>query len=161
MSKEIVLRSRKVSFMEVEDGKYERMTGFTSLVTNKNPEEYSRKYVDEDFETTDIIGMSTAVDYEFDQMKNNNVHNKLIEIADEELLGIDAVVTIAMVDLSQDGTETSAPVAIRNFVVVPESDGDGTEAYTYSGAFRVHGERIKGTATSDDGWKTITVTPEE
>ncbi len=160
MSKEIVLRSRKVSFMEVDGGTYKRMTGFTSLVTNKNPEEYTRKYVDEDFETTDIIGMSTAVDYEFDQMKDNAVHDKLIEIADDELLGVDAVVSIAVVDLSQEGTETTAPVAIRDFVVVPESDGDGTEAYTYSGAFRVQGERVKGTATTTDGWKTMTITEE-
>lgn len=156
MSKELVLRSRKVAFMETAEGEFERMVGFTSLTTNKNPEEYTRKYVDEDHETTDIVGMSTSMDYEFDQMVDNAVHDKIIEITDNELLGKAAVVPIVVVDLSGEGTETEAPAVKRSFVVVPESDGEGTEAYTYSGSFRVRGEREEGTATTTDDWKTLT-----
>lgn len=156
MNKEIVLRSKKVSFMETMEGNFGRMVGFTSLTTNKNPIEYSRQYVDEDFESTDIIGMSTAMDYEFDQMKNNAVHDKIIDISDNEKLGEEAVVDIVSVDLSSSDGGDTAPATKRSFAVVPESDGDGTEAYKYSGTFRVKGERVEGTATTTDNWKTIT-----
>lgn len=156
MSKQIVLRSKKVAFMETTEGKFGRMQGFTSLTTNKNPQEYSRQYVDEAFETTDIVGMSTSMDYEFDQMKGNAVHDEIIDVSDNEKLGQDAVREIVVVDLSaQDGGET-APATKRPFAIVPESDGDGTEAYKYSGTFRVQGERVEGTATTTDNWKTIT-----
>ena len=44
----------------------------------------------------------------------------------------------------------------RDFAVVADSEGDGTDAYTYSGTFRAKGEKVLGTATSADDWQTIT-----
>ena len=155
MEKKIVLRSRKVTFLKTDNEKYGRMIGFTALTVNKNPEEYTRKYVDEDFESTDIVGMSTSIDYEFDQMEGNEVHEKLIDITDNEKLGDDAVVELVTVDFTKE-TAGGYEAAQRSFAVIPESDGDGTEAYKYSGTFRVKGPRIKGIASSDDGWKTCT-----
>lgn len=152
----LVIRSKKVAFMETATDTFKRMTGFTSMATSKNPQEYTRKYVDEDHETTDVVGMSTSMDYEFDQYEGNEVHKKLAEIADEEMLGDDAVVNIVVVDFTEKEGEGSFKAVKRAFAVVPEGDGDGTEAYTYSGTFKVKGERIKGTATSSDNWETCT-----
>lgn len=152
-----VLRSRKKAYLSTDEGNFSRMRGFTALTTNKNPIEYTRKYVDDDFETTDIIGMSTSMDFEFDQMLNDPVHERLVDIIDKEKLGDDAVVSIVVVDFTQAGTTEDSFVAVkREFAVVPDSEGDGTEAYKYSGTFRVKGERIEGEATSSDGWETCT-----
>ena len=58
--KKIVQRSKRVAFMnvskEAELPKFERMTNFTTLTNSKNPKEYSRQYVDEDAERSDVVG---------------------------------------------------------------------------------------------------------
>lgn len=157
-----VARSKKKAFMETEGTDYSRMRGFTSLTTNKNALEYTRQYVDENFETTDIVGMSTSMDFEFDQMAEDPVHEKLVSIIDEEKIGDEAIVSIVVVDFTQAGTDEDSFVAIqRDFAVIPESEGDGTEAYQYSGTFRVKGDRITGEATSIDNWETIEFTEGE
>ena len=47
---DLVLRTGKVAFYHVPgQSVYTRMEGFTSLSTSKNPTEYERQYVDEDF----------------------------------------------------------------------------------------------------------------
>lgn len=150
----LVIRSRKVTFMETGIDEFTRMKGFTNMATNKNPEEYSRKYVDEDFETTDVVGMSTSIEYEFDLFEDNPVHKTLVDISDKEKLGDDAVVDIVVVDFTEEDLVGGYKAVKRAFAVVPESDGDGTEAYTYGGNFKVKGERIEGVATSDDDWQT-------
>ena len=153
----LVKRSKKVMFLEGVADKFDRMKGFTSLSTSKNPKEYTRQYVDEDFETTDITGISTSTDFAFDQMSDNAVHDKLVDIIDGEKLGTDAVVNLLSVDLTQAGVGVDSFVATkRAFTVVPGSEGDSMDAYTYSGTFRVKGERILGEATTTDGWKTAT-----
>jgi len=154
-------RSKKVAFMEVDIGTFHRMKGFTALSTNKNPKEYTRQYVDEPFETTDVVAISTSMDFTFDQMQNDPVHEKLIDIIDGEKIGDDAIVTIVVVDLTRQGSTTGSFKAVkRDFVVVPGAEGDNIDAYTYSGTFRSKGAKIEGIASSTDGWQTCTFTPE-
>ena len=154
-------RSSKIAFLQVED-KFHRMKGFTSLSINKNAGEYTRQYVDEDFETTDVVRISTSMDFNFDYMPSNPVHEKLVEIIDGEKIGDDAVVSILVVDFSEAGTEPDSFKAVkRDFVVVPGTEGDSLDAYTYSGTFRVKGPRIEGEATSTDNWQTCTFIPVE
>lgn len=154
-----VKRQDKVMFLEGVE-KFHRMQGFTSLSTDKNPVEYTRQYVDEAYETTDVVAISTSTDFEFDQMSDNAVHQILVDIIDEEKIGDDAVVNLLQVDLTglAEGTLT-APATARTFAVIPGSEGGELDAYTYSGTFRVKGARVKGTATTADGWKTVTFTP--
>lgn len=151
----LVIRSKKVAFMETNDGDFVRMKGFTALATNKNPEEYTRKYVDEDSERTDVVGMSVSMDYEFDLFEDNPVHQKIVSISDEERLGDDAVVNIVVVDFTKKEGEGYVATK-RPFAVIPETEGDSDEAYTYSGTLRVNGNRVKGIAISDDNWLTCT-----
>lgn len=162
MSNTLVKRSDKVAFygIKAEQGNtytYHRMQGFTDMSTSKNPIEYSRQYVDEDFEQADVVGYSPSIAYGFDQFAGNAVHEDIAKISDDELLGSAAIRPIVLVDL----TKASGVNAVkRDFAVIPDSEGDSTDAYTYSGNLKVKGDKIKGTATSADGWKTITFTEE-
>ena len=99
--KKLVGRHKRVAFMDVAgDGKtYTRMTGFTSMSESKNASEYSRHYVDEESERTDVVGYAPSNDYEFDRYTNDPVQQKIAEITDDELLGSDAQVSIVVVDL--------------------------------------------------------------
>ena len=152
---DIMKRSDKVAFYGVpsgDDGTYtfHRMKGFDEISTAKNPKEYSRQYVDEEFEQTDVVGYTPSISFGFDRIKANAVHDDIIAIYNEEKCGADAVRPIIMVDVA-DGSAIR-----RDFAVVAESEGSGTDAYKYSGSFRVKGDKIVGTASSEDEWQTVT-----
>ncbi|MGN0677385.1 MAG: hypothetical protein ACI4K5_06540, partial [Ruminococcus sp.] len=84
----LVQRTGKLDFYKpFGDTVYRRMQGFTDLSNSKNPKEYSRKYVDEDFECTDIVGYSPSVAYSFDRYKGNPVLNDIVKITEDELVG--------------------------------------------------------------------------
>lgn len=103
--KKLVGRHKRVAFMDVTgDGKtYTRMTGFTSLSDGKNSTEYSRQYVDEASERSDVVGYAPSMDYEFDLYTNDAVQKKLATITDDELLGSDAQVTVVVLSQSEKG----------------------------------------------------------
>ena len=101
---ELVKRNGKVAFMDVSTTSiaiFLRMTKFTEISKAKNATEYSRTYVDEDGEVTDVTGYSEEISYAFDLYKNNLVHQKLVNITDNELTGNDALVKILIVDFSK------------------------------------------------------------
>lgn len=147
-------RSDKVAFLEVDEV-LTRMEGFTTFSQSKNPTEYSRRYVDQDFENTDVTGYSPQIGFGFDQYEGNDVHDHIVSILDNEKLGNEAIVTICVVDVT-DGTAIK-----REWTVVGDSEGDSMDAYTYSGNFRVKGEKVFGTATSEDNWATCIFVPTE
>lgn len=160
----IVKRSDKLAFFGVCDSNnsvtYYRMKGFNEIATQKGPIEYSRQYVDEEFEQADVVGYSPTVSYSFDQFEDNAVHSDLVHIADHELLGADAVRSIVMVDVSKKGSDGKCPAIKRDFAVICDSEGDSMDAYTYSGNLKVKGEKEFGTATSSDDWETCTFAAE-
>lgn len=137
-----------------EDGAevFRRMTKFTQFSQSKNPIEYSRQYTDEPFQETDILGFSPSIDYAFDKDSSNAVHKDMIAIADEEKLAEEAVRDIILVD-----TETGN-ARKRAYSVIPGTEGDNINVYTYSGSMKCKGETVKGTAASSDGWQTVTFT---
>lgn len=135
---------------------FHRMKGFDSITTAKNPKEYSRQYVDEEFEQTDVVGYTPTIEFEFDRFEDDSVHDDIIGIFNEEKTGADAVRTIITVDM----TGNTKKAIKRDFAVVAESEGEGTELYSYSGSLRAKGEKIFGTAVSSDDWQTCTFTAE-
>lgn len=152
----LVKRSQKVAYMNTAAAEgpasFERMTGFTSITNSKNPKEYSRQYVDMDTETTDVVGYAPSKDYSFDRYSHNPVHEKLAKIHDEELLGKDTHVEIVTVDLfKKSATGEKYHAVKRTYAVVPDSDGDGTDALIYSGSFKAVSEITVGYATFSDG----------
>ena len=136
---------------------YHRMKKFTQFSQSKNPIEYSRQYVDEPFQQTDITGFSPSFSYAFDKHTNLPVQKDIISITDEELLGDDAVRSIVIVDLS----ESSPKVYRRDYSVIPNTEGDNINIYTYSGTLKVHGEKIEVEVETEDDYQTITVTDKD
>ena len=131
---------------------YRRMEKFTQFAHSKNPIEYSRQYVDEPFQQTDVVGYNPSISYAFDKHRNNPVLEDIVDITNNEKLGDDAVRTIIIVDT--DNGEAYK----RDYAVIPNSEGDNINVYTYSGTFKCKGELIKGTAATTDDYQTITFT---
>ena len=163
-TEQLVKRSRKVAFMNVSTtaiANFLRMTKFTEISKSKNPTEYSRTYVDEDGEVTDVTGYSEEISYNFDLHVGNLVHQKIVDITDNEKTGADALVQILQVDFTKpvgDGYEAR----LRTYSVVPDAEGDSTDAYTYSGAFRKNSNMTVGVATmnADNTVATFTANQE-
>ena len=159
---DLVLRTGKVAFYHVPgQSVYTRMEGFTSLSTSKNPTEYERQYVDEDFKRTDITAYNTAIAYALDRYKKHPVTDDIISIHENELLGQDAVRSIINVDMTtaqQGGSGIwSASAKMRDYAVIPDADGDTTDCMTYSGNFKTRGEMEDVTVYSTDDFQTITI----
>ncbi|MBQ8825629.1 MAG: hypothetical protein IJ007_00870 [Oscillospiraceae bacterium] len=153
-------RSEKLAFIKLADGDtYTRLKGFTELTQSKNPKEYSRQYVDEDIERTDVIGYSPEISYAFDAIEEDTAQAPIIEITDKELIGKLAIVNIVIVNLTKEGTTEGTFEAVsRDFSVIPSSEGDSTDSYTYSGSLKANGTKAFGTATTTDEWQTCTFT---
>ena len=150
----------KISVKYVKAGtEYHRMQGFTDMSKSLNPKEYSRQYVDEKFEQTDVTGFSPSIAYGFDQYKGNAVHDELVKLSDNEAVGTAAVRAIIIVDFTKEQGEGTYSATKRDFAVIPDSEGGSMDAYTYSGNFKVKGDKVEGTATTTDDWLTITFVP--
>ena len=150
-------RSDIVAFYGVGD-KYYRMRGFTEVSVSKNPKEYSRQYIDEDGEQTDVVGYSPSMAYNFDSYVGNQVHEDIAKIADDESVGLDAVRTILIVDTTSTGTTENSYKAIkRDYAVIPDTEGDGTDAYTYSGTLKAKGSKETVDVTTTDDFMTVTI----
>lgn len=157
-TKKLIGRSKRLAFMNTSTTSgsptFKRMTGFTSMSEGKEPVEYSRQYVDEDTERTDVVGYATSIDYEFDMYTNDPVAERLAEIADNEILGTDAQVDIVIVDLFTEESGGTCKARKRTYSVIPDTSGDGTDALIYSGSFKAASEITEGTCTTEDKWQT-------
>lgn len=159
---DIVMRTGKLAFYKCRDeGIYRRMEGFTELSNSKGTKEYTRQYVDEDFDRTDVNGYSPEMSYAFDRYKSNKVLDDIIYITENELIGQDMVRDFVVLDMtttaSGNGTTWTAEGKQRKWAVIPDTDGDTTDCMTYSGTFKCRGEMVNVRATTSDDWQTITV----
>ncbi len=157
----LIKRCDKLAFYGIKSGStttYKRMSGFTDMSVSKNAKEYVRQYIDEEFEQSDVVGYSPSISFAFDLYLGNDVHEDISKISDNELTGSDAVREIIIVD-TKNGNDTDGYYAIkRNFAVIVESEGNGTEAYQCSGTFKVKGEKIFGKAKTTDDWASCVFT---
>lgn len=141
----LVMRSGKVAFMQLStgsEGQFERMTHFTQMNKSMNPQEYSRNYVDVPSEITDVTGYSPNIEFAFDRYTGDHVQDDIITIYDQEKTGTDAVRSIVVVDMSS-ATEGVYDALLRKYSIIPDAEGDGTDAYTYSGSFVSNSEQSK------------------
>ena len=162
-TEQLVKRSRKVAFMDVSTtsiANFLRMTKFTEISKSKNPTEYSRSYVDEDGEVTDVTGYSEEISYNFDLHVGNLVHEKLVDITDNEKTGADALVRILQVDFTKP-KGSGYEARLRTYSVVPDSEGDSTEAYTYAGSFRKNSNMTIGVAIMNEDNTVATFVAEQ
>ncbi|WP_314882545.1 phage tail tube protein [Filifactor alocis] len=151
----IIKRSDKVLFIDVK-GTYKRLTGMTQASTSKNTKEYTRQYVDEAFERTDVVGMTTSIDFNLDAYKDNDAQKVIIDIINEEKVGTDAVVKFLLIDFTTGDESTGFAAVERSFAVVPNTEGGSLDAYTYEGTLKANGAPVKGKAKSTDKWVTAT-----
>lgn len=148
----LVLRSKFASYMNTGTSESPTFTlmgeGFTSLTEGKNPNEYSRHYVHEITERTDVVGYATQIDYTTDTYTNNPVIAKIAEVTDKELTGTAAQVEIVNVNLYNDSGSSSShayEAFKRTYAIIPDQKGDGTDALIYSGSFKAVGDIVVGT----------------
>lgn len=146
----MVKRSDKKLFYGVPSSNGEavltRARYFTELSVSKNPVEYSRQYVDEEAERTDVVGYSPSISYSFDDFSKDAVLEDIVEITNSELSGEAAHRTLVQVDFSRKSGDGFCAVK-REYAVIPDSEGSGTDAYTYSGSFKTVSDKVIGTAT--------------
>lgn len=153
-------RADIVNFLKVSE-KYIRMQGFTDGGRSLNASTYDRRYIDEKTERSDVTSYSTEIAYSFDRIIENTVHDLIAEIHDNELVG--QTVEILTVNFNEGDANKGYSSKVRTYSVIPDTDGDSTDAYTYSGAFHAAGEYKVGTAkVSSDGLEaTFTETTTE
>lgn len=155
-------RSEKLAFMEIKTGSsssYCRLEGFTTQTHNANATEYSRRYVDEDTERTDVTGYSESINYNFDHYLHQPALEEIVKITENELTGTDAVRNILLVDMTSNSGSSDAQytATMRPYAIVPSSNGDTTDCMTYSGDFKSRGTKktVKVTLDSDRENATI------
>jgi len=150
MANELITRDQWRSFMGVKDGattKYHTIgEGFTNLAESKNPAEYTRKYVHEKTERSDVTGYATSIAYSTDLYSEDPVVSEVVVITDSELRGTDAQREIISVNLwkAVDGSEDTFEATRRMYSVIPAGKGDGTEAMIYTGTFKAAGDIVFG-----------------
>lgn len=146
---ELIKRSDKKMFYGIPgtagDATFNRMHYFTELSTSKNPAEYSRQYVDEAMERTDVTGYSPSISFSFDDYAGDSVLEDIVSIINEKKLGTDAQRDLILVDFSKE-VDGGYYAVKRTFAVIADSEGGDAEAYTYSGNFKVTGAPITGIA---------------
>lgn len=164
MGFDLTKRSDVVAFYGIKGSAntvtYHRMKGFTEISTSLNPKEYTRQYVDEDFERTDVTGYGRSISYAMDELTDDPVQKDLISVEEDELTGSAAVREIVMVYLNKpvSGGEGAYEARKRSFTVIPDSSGDSLDAMTHSGTLRANGDMVIGKATTTDEWQTMTFT---
>lgn len=138
---------------------YHRMKKFTQFSASKNPIEYNRQYVDEPFQETDVVGFAPSYSYAFDRHTGLDVQNDIIDITDNEKLGDEAVRNIIIVDTTAaTGTTTlTADAKLRSYSVIPNTEGDNINIYTYSGNLKARGELSDVTVSTANDWQTVTI----
>ena len=159
---QLVRRSQSVAYYGIpvttgEITEFNRMEHFTSLTESKNPVTYERQYVDKDSSDSDVTGYGTALEYGFDHHKNDPVLKDLAAVQDDELKG--EVRQIVVVDFFDKGDTTADDEYVarkRDYSILPDSSGDGTDALQYSGSFAVKTDMVKGYAKVSKDGKTCT-----
>ena len=125
---------------------FTRMKFFTELSTSKNPQEYSRQYVDEDSERTDVTGYSPSISFAFDDNTADAVLADIAGIIDGEKTGTEAQRDIISVDFTQPSGGGYVAYK-RTYSVIADSEGGDMDAYTYSGNFNSVSDVVVGVAT--------------
>lgn len=153
-------RSEKLVFMEVKSGSasgYARLEGFTTQTFNANATEYSRHYMDEDTDRTDVTGYSESINYNFDQYIGQPALSEIVKITENELIGTDAVRNILVVDMTSNTSGGQYDATLRAYAIVPSSNGDTTDCMTYSGDFKSRGAKKAVKVTLDADFVNATI----
>lgn len=126
--------------------------GFSSFSEAKNPKEYTRQYVHEKSERSDVVGYAPSISYSADMYSGDPCVERVAKAADEEQVGNDAHVDIVTVNLWEDVAYK------RTYAIIPDGKGDGVEALIYTGTLKAVGGSVKGTFDKDSNTFTPATT---
>ena len=149
-TKTLLTRSDKKSVMLVQQPStvtkdfYLIGEGFTNLSEAKNAKEYTRHYIHEKSERSDVTGYAPSLSYSCDAVKGDPVVDDIMYITDHELIGNDTH-RIVVTYYPNDGTATTRPAYARVYAIIPDASQDGVDALIYTGTFKAVGDRIHGT----------------
>ena len=148
----LIMRAGLAHYMDTSDTStpsFNRIgEGFTDFTESKNPKEYSRQYIDEQTERTDVIGYAPSIAYSSDVYSDDPVCQKIVAITDAEAVGEDAQVDIVTANEYEiTGTATTCNAVKRTYAVIPDQKGSGVEALIYTGTLKAVSEQISGTFT--------------
>lgn len=166
MANDLVMRYQWESYMGIVDTSGSTPTttyhligeGFTSFPEKKNPQEYTRKYINYKTEKTDVIGYSPSIEYSCDCISDDAVVQEIMKIHDGELVGNDTHREVVSVNLWEPVGSTSGSTTYkafkRTFAIIPDQKGEGTNALIYTGQFKAVDDIVEG--TFDTSTKTFT-----
>lgn len=148
----LVMRADLAHYMNTGTGTsatYSRIgEGFTDFTESKNAQEYTRQYIDEQTQTTDVVGYAPSIAYSADIYSDDPVCQKIVAITDGELIGEEAQVEIVTADESSVTGSTSTCTGYkRTYSVIPDQKGSGVQQLVYTGTLRAVGDQIVGTWT--------------
>lgn len=139
-SNELVFRCQWESYMECGDGEAKTFNligeGFTTFPESKNPKEYTRKYVNNKTEKTDVIGYAPSIAYSCDVITGEPCVTEIIKVTDNELLGTATHRDIVSVNCWEADTDGKCKAFKRTYAIVPDGKGDGTDALIYTGTMK-------------------------
>ncbi len=170
MSSKLISRDQWKAYMDVGSAGASAAAligeGFTSFSESKNPKEYSRQYIHERTERTDVVGYASSIAYSTDVYSEDPVILKIMEITDHEYIGTDAQVTIWLVNEWEAAEDGKMSAYERRYAVIPDGKGDGTDAMIYTGTLKAVGDLVPGSwdnknkkftaANSDAGSEDVT-----
>lgn len=148
----LLMRADLAHYMDTSDTSTPSYTrigeGFTDFTESKNSKEYSRQYIDEYTERTDVTGYAPSIAYSADIYSGDAVCEKIVEITDSEAVGADAqVVIVTANEYEITGTATTCNAYQRTYAVIPDTKASGVEQLTYTGTLKAVGDQVHGTWT--------------
>ena len=132
--------------------------GFTDFSESKNSVEYTRTYVADNIERSDVTGYAPATSYSCDVYDDDPVVKKIVAITDGELMGDATAVSIVQFNTFDETAPNSKifKAVRRRWTVIPDgkAGGAGTDALIYTGTLKAGGAMVSG--TFDEAGKTFT-----
>lgn len=145
---ELVLRYQWESYMGCTSGQttvnHLIGEGFTAFPKALNPKEYTRKYISDKTERTDVIGYAPSIGYSCDAIPDDPVVAEIMTITDNEVTGTDTHRDIISVNRWTENNSV-CDAWKRTYAVIPDNKGDGTDALVYTGTLKAVSDLVKGT----------------
>ena len=146
----LVVRSAVLAYMNIQENplqvpRYRLIgDGFTKLVNNKEPTEYTRKFVNRLTQTTDVIKYQSEIVYEIDVMSRDEVIQRILHLTDGERrrTAITDIVTVTTNDVVARPHVCKA--TRRQYKIVPNSIGDDVQILRVTGKMVTIGETENG-----------------
>ena len=125
--------------------------GFTQFAESKNPQTYSRKYINHKSQSNDVIGYAPSYAYSCDCISDDPVVREITKVHDGELIGNDARRDVVFINRWDEASNGAYPAKKRTFAIIPNQKADGTDAMVYTGQIDAVTDFVEGTFNPDTG----------